>query len=176
MRRRLMALLSLTALSLDQVAAVEPVRRLNPYLTCPGAEEIKREMLDLINTVRGEPRQCGGERFGAAPPVDWDEQLQHAASAHSNAMAQAGFFSHTGPEGDTPWERVEAAGYAARATGENIAAGYSESNGVVETWLESPGHCANLMRPEFTEVGVACSREPDSEYGTYWTLKLAAPL
>lgn len=61
--------------------------------------------------------------------------------------------------------------------GENIAAGYDTVSAVMDGWLASPGHCANLMNPNFTQIGVACIRgSTGNAYGTYWTMDLARPL
>lgn len=83
--------------------------------------------------------------------------------------------SHTGSDGSTVSKRVEKLGYTWHSVGENISAGRETSEQVVLGWLESPGHCANIMNPTFTEIGAACSRNKSTTYGTYWTLVLASP-
>ena len=59
-------------------------------------------------------------------------------------------------------------------SGENIAAGYSTVLSVMEGWLKSPGHCANIMSPYFREIGAAKAVNLNSTYHTYWTLDLAS--
>jgi uncharacterized protein YkwD len=70
---------------------------------------------------------------------------------------------------------VSAAGYEWSRTGENIAAGYPDLQAVVDAWMASEGHCANLMNASFREIGMACARNDASTYRIYWTLELATP-
>ena len=134
-------------------------------------------ILDLINQARAQPRRCGSETFAAAPPVRWNEMLAESSQRHSEDMARYDFFDHVNPrDGTHSWERVERAGYKYRTTGENIAAGYSSAEAAVEGWIKSPGHCANLMNPEFTDMGAALAVNRRSKMGLYWTQEFAAPL
>lgn len=132
-------------------------------------------VLELVNRARAQPRRCGREDFGAAPGVRWSQQLERAASAHARDMAQRGTMSHSGSDGSAPAQRVTRVGYTWSAVGENIAAGQRDPESVVKGWLASPGHCANLMSPDYTEVGVAFATNPASEAGIYWTQVFAAP-
>jgi uncharacterized protein YkwD len=132
-------------------------------------------VLELVNRARAQPRRCGRDDFGAAPALRWSQPLERVASAHARDMAQRGSMSHTGSDGSAPAQRVTRAGYAWLAVGENIAAGQPDPESVVKGWLASPGHCANLMSPEYTEVGVAFATNPASEAGIYWTQVFAAP-
>ena len=75
-----------------------------------------------------------------------------------------------------PAQRVARAGYSWSVVGENIAAGQRDADTVVKSWLESPGHCANLMNPEYSEVGVAFATNASSAAGIYWAQVFAAPL
>jgi uncharacterized protein YkwD len=59
--------------------------------------------------------------------------------------------------------------------GENIAAGYSGVVAVVQGWMDSPGHCRNIMNATFSQIGMACSRVTTSTYGSYFTLDLGTP-
>jgi uncharacterized protein YkwD len=91
-------------------------------------------------------------------------------------MVTANFFSHTGSNGSTLAQRVNATGYAWSSLGENIAAGQTSVNSVVDGWIASPGHCANIMNPAFVEMGLACVPGTSSNpYPTYWTMDLAQP-
>jgi uncharacterized protein YkwD len=142
---------------------------------CPAPDVVRQRMLEAINRVRSEPRSCGAERFQAAPALTWHPLLRSAAESHSRAMAQEGFFSHIGPEGRDAGHRAQAAGYAWQRVGENLAAGQASVEAVIAGWLSSPGHCANLMDPAFTEMGAACVSGADTRYRTLWTLLLARP-
>ena len=67
-----------------------------------------------------------------------------------------------------PAQRVTAAGYRYRMTGENIAAGPSRAEDAVAGWIKSPPHCANLMSPAFNEMGVGFAINNASDMGVYW--------
>jgi uncharacterized protein YkwD len=90
-------------------------------------------------------------------------------------MVELEFFSHTGPEGLGTGERVDERNYSWSAVGENIAAGQNSVDQVVDGWLSSPGHCANIMRAEFTEMGAAKIEAPGSKYSPLWTQVFARP-
>ncbi|MBI6659029.1 CAP domain-containing protein [Pseudomonas carnis] len=128
-----------------------------------------RKLLDLINTARAEPRQCGTQAFTATAPLSWNDTLASAANSHTRNMANGNFFDHLDPDGRTPGDRAELAGYIAKNIGENIAAGLDTPRKVVDGWLASPGHCANLMNPQFRELGAAYAMDPKSDAGIYWT-------
>jgi len=127
-------------------------------------------MLALINASRIEARMCGDNSRDPAPPVTWNNKLAQAAVAHGQDMAMSNFFSHTGSDGLAVSDRVETADYQWRAVGENIAAGQLEQAEVHQGWLDSPGHCMNIMNKVFTEVGAACVRDSGSDFGTYWVV------
>jgi uncharacterized protein YkwD len=89
-------------------------------------------------------------------------------------MATKNYFSHISADGRTLADRINATGYAWSSIGENIAAGYSTVDSVMNGWMSSDGHCANIMNASFTEVGLACvPGTAGSSYGTYWTMDLA---
>jgi len=136
-------------------------------------EAVRRRALTLINAARAEARSCGSERFAAADAVSWNERLRDAAAAHSADMAEHNFFSHTGSDGGSLSQRVTASGYAWRRVGENIAAGQPDVATAVAGWLDSPGHCRNLMNPAFTEIALACVEDGGTDYTRYWTNVLA---
>ena len=90
-------------------------------------------------------------------------------------MAGKDYFSHAAPDGSTPAQRVSRAGYRYRMTGENIAAGQLSPETAMAGWLKSPGHCANLMQPGYTEIGVAFAVNPTSKMGAYWVQLFGTP-
>lgn len=130
----------------------------------------KDEMLQLVNEARAESRRCGGEKHEATHPLGWNEKLAQAALVHANDMAENEFFDHTGSDGSTIVLRVERQDYVWGAVGENVAMGPRNVADVVEGWLESPGHCSNIMNPDFREMGAAISDD-----GQYWVQVFAAP-
>jgi uncharacterized protein YkwD len=146
--------------------------------TCGTAEaEFRQRVLARVNQWRSSGASCGSEgSFGPAAALGWDTRLTTAAAVHSQDMQAHNYFDHTGSDGSTPGDRVTAAGYAWQTTGENIAAGYSSAETVVDAWIGSPGHCANLLNPQFTQVGVACvAGDGGNTYRNYWTMELARP-
>jgi uncharacterized protein YkwD len=148
-----------------------------PFAPLVGVSEQSagQRVLDLVNQARATPRSCGSRNFNAARPVRWNESLAVASRLHSEDMARNNYFSHSGRDGSNPAQRVERAGYRYRATGENIAAGQMDADEAVAGWIRSPGHCANLMNPAFTEMGAAYAVNRRSEMGVYWTQAFGTP-
>lgn len=142
----------------------------------PDEQQAGQAILDLVNAARARPRSCGDQHFGPAGPLGWNPALARAALAHSEDMAEHHYFSHVGRKGSTHADRITRAGYAWLRVGENIAAGQRSAPEVVQGWLDSPGHCANIMNPSFTEMGAAYAVNPASENHTvYWTQEFARP-
>ena len=139
------------------------------------AQAAGQRVLDLVNQARATPRTCGNRAFDAARPLRWNTLLAEASRLHADEMARYNYFSHSGRDGSDPALRVERAGYGYRATGENIAAGLMKPEDAVAGWVKSPPHCANLMNPAFTEMGVAFAVDPGSKMGVYWTQVFGTP-
>jgi uncharacterized protein YkwD len=136
---------------------------------------VAARVLELVNAARGKSRRCGRERFAAAPPLSLSRALTAAAARHARDMAaRQGGLDHRGSDGSLPAERVSQAGYRWRAYGENIAAGQSNADAVVAAWLDSPGHCGNIMGPQFTEMGIAFALA-SGDIPVYWAQVFAAP-
>lgn len=133
-----------------------------------------QKLLELLNAARAQPRQCGGQAFAATTPLAWNAILGGAAEAHSRDMANNNYFDHKDRNGGTPGDRAELAGYSYQQIGENIAAGQDTIRKVVDGWIGSPGHCANLMNPQFKELGAAYAVDPKSDSGIYWTAMFGA--
>ncbi len=141
----------------------------------PVGQSIVGEATLLTNQARSVRQTCGDRSYDAVNNLSWNEQLAEAALAHSRDMAAKNYFDHTNREGENPGVRISRTGYSAITWGENIAAGYGSVSRVIEGWMESPGHCANIMNGGFTEFAVASAENQNSTYGTYWTMVLAAP-
>jgi uncharacterized protein YkwD len=137
---------------------------------------VQERVLALVNAARARPRRCGDQDFGSAAPLRWSAALQRAASRHARDMAERGRLGHAGSDGSSASQRVSQAGYVWSAVGENVAAGQRDADAVVRSWLASPGHCANLMSGEFTEVGLAFATNDASDLGIYWAQVFGAPL
>ena len=121
----------------------------------------------MVNDVRKKGCKCGDTYYGPAPALIWNDQLATAAYKHSEDMYKNKFFAHIAPDGSRAGVRIQRVGYKWMAYGENIAAGYKKEREVVEGWLQSPGHCKNIMNKLYKEMGVA-------RYGDYWTQELGA--
>ncbi|MBS7463621.1 CAP domain-containing protein [Pseudomonas syringae] len=139
------------------------------------ARSAGRALLAQVNAARAKPRMCGKRPFPSARPLSWNTTLETAAQQHSQSMASENYFTHRGFDNDSPADRARAAGYGGRQIGENIAAGQSTASKAMASWLASPGHCANLMNPMFTEVGAAYATAINADYGVYWTMLFGAP-
>lgn len=122
------------------------------------------EVLRLTNEFRAQ---------NSLPALKSNAELQATAQGHSQDMAVADYFSHTGKDGSAPWDRAKRVGYAANSMGENIAAGQTTAQSVVQGWIDSPGHRANLINRSYTELGVGYFLlENDTgsvNYNHYWT-------
>jgi uncharacterized protein YkwD len=142
----------------------------------PSAEE--QAMLDAVNAFRAQARTCGSRgSFPSVAPLTWRCELKSAALAHSRDMANNNFFNHTGSDGRSAGDRMTSAGYRWSAWGENIAAGIPLSgvSAVMQAWIDSPGHCANLMGSIFTNFGAAKYSDYSSAYDVYWTQVFGRP-
>lgn len=115
----------------------------------------EEQVLALVNEQRAAGADCGsGGVFAPAEPLSMNAALRCAARLHSQDMAARGFFDHTNPDSEGPGERIAPTGYEPRTWGENIAFGYATPEDVVAGWMSSDGHCSNIMRTSFTEMGV----------------------
>jgi len=143
----------------------------------PEIESIRQEFLDAVNQARSVARMCGSTPCPATPAVEWNDNLAMAAYLHSSDMSIHEFFSHTGSDGTSPGDRITREGYDWRTYGENIAVNYPTVSAVMQGWLESDGHCRNIMNPAFQEIGAAYAE--GVYWGTpsalYWTFDLATP-
>ncbi|CAL9375127.1 hypothetical protein SUDANB32_00941 [Streptomyces sp. enrichment culture] len=124
----------------------------SPKPTAPASGAVAR-VVELVNQERAE---------AGCAPVTANSTLNTAAQRHSEDMASTGTMSHTGSDGSDPGERITRAGYAWSTYGENVAYGYSTPEQVMQGWMTSPGHKANILNCSFKEIGVGLS-------GTYWT-------
>ena len=134
---------------------------------CPDANLMPRPgNLERIDTavvcLVNEMRESHGES-----PLQPNAQLQAAAQGHSAQMGAEDYFEHVGPDGETPLQRMRASGYvpggAGYAVGENIAWGtlsLATPKAIVESWVHSPEHLANMLDASFRDTGVGISTHP----------------
>jgi uncharacterized protein YkwD len=131
-----------------------PGRAGQPTASLPGPSD--PEVVSFVNQMNAHRVSLGLQ------PLLWHSGVAAVAQAHSQDMVDRGFFSHTNPDGELPWDRLDAAGISYTAAGENIAYGYSTGSAVLAAWLNSSGHRANIENATFTHHGVG-------KVGTYWT-------
>lgn len=123
-----------------------------------GSDGLATAVVELTNVER--------VRHGC-PELRVDDRLTAAAQGHSEDMAERNYFSHESPEGEGPGERARAEGYP-WWSGENIARGYRTAAAVVDGWMDSEGHRANILNCDSVAIGVGVA---DSSRGLYWTQK-----
>lgn len=124
----------------------------------------EQEVLKLTNDFR---------KSNGLKPLVLDQSLEEAADLHTQNMANRDFFSHTGKDGKSPSDRAKRAGYESGFVGENIAAGYRTPQSVVDGWINSPGHRANLLNANYNEIGLGYyylqNDTGGTNYNSYWT-------
>ncbi|CAI5715414.1 unnamed protein product [Hyaloperonospora brassicae] len=136
---------------------LNPVRHLQTSYT---PAEFRAGILAAVNrerTARNLPKLC------------MNLELQNAAQSHSNDMAVHDYMGHTGSDGSKMSQRIEAEGYDRIACGENVAAGQASVDEVVQAWMASPTHRANILREKFTMLGCGYAFSEQSTFGQYWT-------
>jgi uncharacterized protein YkwD len=140
--------------------------------------QFEEEVLQLVNEARSQPADCGSEgRFAAAAPVVMNAVLRCSARLHSLDMFERQYFGHTNPDGLDPFERMAAAGFHGAGAGENIAVGQTSPEQVMRSWMDSDGHCANVMRPKFALLGVGYHPGAGGRGlgSNFWTQNFGAP-
>ncbi len=148
-----------------QASSAQAVAHPNPI------QQFARQVINFTNAFR---RQEG------LAPLKSNAQLAVAARRHSRNMAENDFFSHESPNGFRPADRIQQAGYQYSAIGENIAAGQITPREVVDSWMRSPGHRANILNPNLQEIGIGYYFKSNDtgnvNYNHYWTQNFGRPL
>ncbi|MGM9550924.1 MAG: stalk domain-containing protein, partial [Clostridia bacterium] len=121
-------------------------------------ESLEKQVLNLVNKFRTEV---------GLTPLEWDDALADVARMHSEDMVERGFFDHYNPDGYSPFDRMEKYGISYMSAGENIAAGQTTAESVMNSWMNSPGHYANIMNTSYKKMGVGIAY--GGSYGIYWT-------
>ncbi len=130
----------------------------NTQNTSPSAADIsayEKEVAELVNSYRAQ--------YGL-PPLTLSKELSDVARAKSQDMHDKKYFSHTSPTYGSPFDMMKAFGITYRTAGENIAMGQQTPKAVVEAWMNSEGHRANILNSGFTHIGVGYVQD-----GNYWT-------
>lgn len=141
---------------------------------CVSTASLEATIIQLINEARSQVQQCGTTEFAATVPLTWDERLEGAALTHSQDMANNLFFGHQGTDSSFVGDRVTAVNYDWRSVAENLAAGQSTIEQVMQDWMDSPPHCANIMNASYRNVGVSCHDNSSLTFSRYWTMVLGS--
>lgn len=123
-------------------------------------EKMELDLLALTNNARTE---------NSLATLTMNDKLRSVARAHSEDMRDRDFFSHTNPDGKSPFDRLNDAGITYSTAGENIAynSGYSDpANQAHNQWMNSPGHKANILNSSYTQIGIGIAGSTDNK--TYW--------
>ncbi len=120
--------------------------------------EMEREVLELVNKVRAE---------NGLSALTWAEDVARVARAHSSDMINRNFFSHTNPDGLSPFDRLKNNGISYRTAAENIAYGQKTAEAVMKSWMNSSGHRANILNKNVKEIGVGAVKKSNGT--VYWT-------
>lgn len=121
-----------------------------------------REVVDLVNQERAK---------AGCKALTVDDKLTLAAQRHSQDQADHKKMSHDGSDGSDVGDRLDRVGYAWRSYGENVAWNQQSPAAVMDAWMNSPGHRANILNCSFTEIGVGVARSN----GPYWTQDFGTP-
>lgn len=132
----------------------------------------KNTVLNAVNALRAEGCTCGNEEMPPVGPLTWNDKLETAAKTHTEDMKKNNFLSHTGSDNSQPWDRVEIAGYNWKHTGENIGKGQQNWDTIFNDWVESPGHCKNIMLAPVDEIAVYFIDYNGGQ--KYWTMLVGA--
>jgi uncharacterized protein YkwD len=129
------------------------------------SNQVAQEVFDLTNE----------ERVNAGlEELTWNDNLAQAAEDHCQDMIDRDYFDHYTPEGLSPGDRATAAGYEWLWIGENIAAGYASAEDVMVGWMNSEEHKENILRTQFTELGVGLRVSWSGR--VYWAQEFGTPL
>lgn len=144
-------------------------------VTASDASAVAQRVLALVNEARKQQRRCGRQKMSATHALTLSPLLTKAAAVQAADMAANNYMGHRGSDGSEVGVRTTRVGYRWRTVGENVAAGQADADAVVKSWLDSPGHCVNIMGPQFTEMGVAFANATQSDLRILWAQVFAAP-
>lgn len=133
--------------------------------TTASAKGLSAELREVVNLVNQERAKAGCKALTV------DDKLVLAAQRHSQDQADHKTMSHDGSDGSDVGDRLDRVGYAWRSYGENVAWNQQSPAAVMDAWMNSPGHRANILNCSFTEIGVGVARSN----GPYWTQDFGTP-
>jgi uncharacterized protein YkwD len=128
------------------VAALLSLGAFNAAAADPSNEITPENVVALFNAYRAE---------AGFPPLHLDARMARAAEARMRDMEDGAWWSHESPEGTSPFVWLAAEDYRYAAAAENLAAGFETARLLVQSWMESPGHRANIMNVQYADCGIA---------------------
>jgi uncharacterized protein YkwD len=129
----------------------------------------EERVLELTNEHRAQGGCCGTKGcFESSAGLANSENLRAAARLHARDMSEHDFFSHVSLDGRTVSRRVQSAGFGGCRIGENIAQGQQTPEAVVAGWMQSDGHCANILLPKYNALGIGHYDNPSATKHHYW--------
>ena len=134
---------------------IYPGQRLTIPQVADATLDYEGEVVRLVNEIRAR---------NGLPALTANWELARVARYKSEEMSAKGYFSHTSPTYGTPFQMMTAFGISARSAGENIAYGQRTPAAVVNAWMNSSGHRANILSAAYTQIGVGYCAS-----GNYWT-------
>lgn len=141
--------------SIKNYDLIYPGQKINVPTLPESVTAYETEVVRLVNDVR---------KANGLKPLLQDWQLSRVARYKSQDMRDLGYFSHTSPTYGSPFNMMKSFGISYKTAGENIAKGYSTPKAVVDAWMNSSGHRANILNPSYTHIGVGFVAS-----GNYWT-------
>jgi uncharacterized protein YkwD len=136
-----------------------------------------QQAVEQLNALRRESSAaCAAAGTASMQRLHWESRL--AASAHEQAvdLAARDKLSHVDARNRGLGTRLRSVGYAAAGAGENLAAGQTAIEDTLQAWMASPSHCANLMQPEYRDVGLACVQRRGTRYERFWVAHFGVPV
>jgi uncharacterized YkwD family protein/spore coat assembly protein SafA len=154
-------------IGLKEIVQANPTVK-NPAMIYPG-QKLNIPNIDNVKNVEvGVLKIVNEQRHSAGlKPLEMDWELERVARVKSQDMADKGYFSHQSPTYGSPFDMMKQFGISYKTAGENIASGQTTPQEVMNSWMNSQGHRANILKPEYTHIGVGYYR--GGSYGHMWT-------
>ncbi len=139
-----------------------------PAAACtPPAQEaaLQKRVIAMVNAARAD---------NGLAPLKVSKQLEKAAQGHACDSAARGQMSHISSDGSKLPERLQRVGYTFAAASENVAYGYDDAGGVMNAWMNSPGHRRNILGAKVREIGVGLAMQGGGDPELHWVLNFGA--
>ncbi|MGG0410032.1 CAP domain-containing protein [Peribacillus simplex] len=122
------------------------------------SQSVEQQVLSLVNEERAK---------SGLPSLEMDSDISNVAILKSEDMRNNNYFNHTSPSYGSPFDMMKSFGISYEYAGENIAAGQPSADAVMKSWMNSPGHKANILNKNYTHIGIGYVT--GGKYTHYWT-------